>query len=285
MITSFNVCLHYLCRYKPNRVENEHDPEVILKKANLALNQLSVEKFDKLSDRFMSCGIDRSEDLINKAAHMIIMKAQLEEHFCFMYADLCRKIVNEWDLRDAAGGEAAGGPVETQADGSPAPRPLVIEGGLGKYFRGVLLVKCEEEFHLDRVAGVAELLALDIPQDEKDEKVFVYRKRYLGHMRFIGEVFLQDLVKYGIMITCVQTLCQSLEEDSLACMCKLMTTIGKKLEDLAETRSKVRDPLEQLFKDLARMSQENDKYSSRMRCVSPSVCLHSVVWCKCVLLL
>jgi translation initiation factor 4G len=240
---------------------------VILKKANLALNQLSVEKFDKLSDRFMSCGIDRSEELINKAAHMIIMKAQLEEHFCFMYADLCRKIVNEWDIRDAAGTDAAAAvsSEDAAADGAPPARPLVIEGGLGKYFRAVLLVKCEEEFHLDRVAGVAELMALDIPQDEKEEKVFVYRKRYLGHMRFVGEVFLQDLVKYGIMITCVQTLCQSFEEDSLACMCKLMTTIGRKLEDLAATRSKVRDPLEQLFQDLARMSADTEKYSSRMR--------------------
>ncbi len=238
---------------------------MILKKANLALNQLSVEKFDKLSDRFMSCGIDRSEELINKAAHMIIMKAQLEEHFCFMYADLCRKIVNEWDIRDAAGAASAASSEAADAESAPAARPLVIEGGLGKYFRAVLLAKCEEEFHLDRVAGVAELMALDIPQDEKEEKVFVYRKRYLGHMRFVGEVFLQDLVKYGIMITCVQTLCQSLEEDSLACMCKLLTTIGRKLEDLAETRTKVRDPLEQLFKDLAHMSQDTEKYSSRMR--------------------
>ena len=41
------------------------------------------------------------------------------------------------------------------------------------------------------MAGLAAIESADLPQDVKEEKILIYRKRYLGHMRFIGEVFIQ----------------------------------------------------------------------------------------------
>ncbi|CAM9455623.1 unnamed protein product, partial [Ectocarpus fasciculatus] len=218
------------------------------------LNQISVEKFEKLSDKFMECGIDGNRDLVTRTVRMIVMKAQLEEHFCFMYADLCRKIIDVWTQRDEENAPLAAAEATDMAD-----MPL------GKYFRNMLLLICEEEFLLDRVAGLAEIEAMEMPTDEKEEKILVYRKRYLGHMRFIGEVFIKDLVKYSIMLRCIDTLSESTEEDSLACLCKLMQTIGAKLEDLAGGRSKVRDALDRLFSTLAERAKDSASFSSRIR--------------------
>jgi len=83
------------------------DPEIIIRKANLILNKLTVTKFDKLSDEFMSVGLLDTPELIQKAVEIIVSKAQMEEHFCFIYADLCRKITDKWSI---AGGDPAGNP-------------------------------------------------------------------------------------------------------------------------------------------------------------------------------
>ena len=66
-----------------------------VRKTNLILNKLSVTKFEKLSDEFMSFGLE-SEALMQRAVEMIILNAQMEERFCSMYANLCRKITDKW---------------------------------------------------------------------------------------------------------------------------------------------------------------------------------------------
>lgn len=52
MSVSMSVCGPY--RYQPSRLEDTTDPEVIISKAKLILNKLSVTNFDKLSDQFMT---------------------------------------------------------------------------------------------------------------------------------------------------------------------------------------------------------------------------------------
>jgi hypothetical protein len=41
---------------------------------------------------------------------------------------------------------------------------------------------------------------MEIPQDEKDEKEIILKKKYTGHMRFIGEIYMQELMKVYIHI-------------------------------------------------------------------------------------
>ena len=155
------------CRYQPSRLEDTTDPEVIISKAKLILNKLSVTNFDKLSDQFMTgthllffslttmllhsysywtecesihsvdgmevyflvaslfmshafslplsswshivftflpsmilfsllpVGVD-SVELMGRAIDLIVLCAQMNEHFSFMYAELCKKITDKW---------------------------------------------------------------------------------------------------------------------------------------------------------------------------------------------
>ena len=40
-------------------------------------------------------GVD-SEELMGRAIDLIVLCAQMNEHFSFMYAELCRKITDKW---------------------------------------------------------------------------------------------------------------------------------------------------------------------------------------------
>lgn len=205
-----------------DRLADDTDPDVIVSKANLILNKLSVTKFDKLSDEFMSCGLADSDDLLRRAVDMIVSKAQMEEHFCFMYADLCKKITELW---------AEGGKIRNPEDSSQIPTEEE-PNSLGKLFRQKLLQRCQEEFNVDRVQALADIREDEkLSPEDKEEKEMFLKKCYTGHMRFIGELYLKDLVTAKIMHNCLNELLSAeAEEGTLVCMCKLLVTIGHKLE-------------------------------------------------------
>lgn len=48
--------------------------------------------------------------------------------------------------------------------------------------------------------------------------------------RFIGELFKLGMLTATIMHQCIEHLLSNEEEESLECLCKLLTTIGKDLE-------------------------------------------------------
>ena len=222
--------------YVKDRLADDSDPDVICAKANLLLNKLSVTKFDKLSDDFMCVGL-YSPELMARAVEMIVLKAQMEEHFCFMYADLCKKMTDIWTYDDspegrkaAAAAAAESSSVKDAATGAGSPRESK-EDSLGKRFRACLLARCQEEFTVDRKEALVKIRATEgLSAEDKEEKEILLKKRYTGHMRFIGELYLKELVSANIMHRCISELLTATEEETLVCMCKLLVTIGNKLE-------------------------------------------------------
>lgn len=67
-------------------------------------------------------------------------------------------------------------------------------------------------------------------EDVKVEKEILLKKRYTGHMIFIGELYKQSITKASTMVYCLEELLQSQEEEELVCMCKLFQTIGSMVE-------------------------------------------------------
>lgn len=47
---------------------------------------------------------------------------------------------------------------------------------------------------------------------------------------FAGELFKQQMLTVNIMLRCLNKLLDNKDEESLECLCKLLTTIGKELE-------------------------------------------------------
>merc|ERR1711935_458149 len=56
------------------------------------------------------------------------------------------------------------------------------------------------------------------------------RKAYVGHIKFLGELYLRDVVKLTVMTYCLDELLKDeSNEENLECFAHLMTTMGEKL--------------------------------------------------------
>jgi len=268
------------------------DPEVIVRKSNFILNKLSVTNFPKLSDEFLALlqtDCNASEEFLKRAVDCIVTKAQMEENFCFIYADLCRKIIDSWTAMEpdtstfsttdpdeeqtpaaptptgttapaitgsdgesgAGSGEAGDGTVaattaatpaaatagDEASNTAPAPAPAPTSATrelrtLGQIFRELLLSRCQTEFEFDAVAALEAIRSdATLAADEKVEKEILLKKRSTGHMRFIGELYVKELIPANVMKTfCLDKLVDSQQEEELVCLCKLLQTIGARIE-------------------------------------------------------
>jgi len=216
---------------KPEEPEEEESTELILKKSLLILNKLSLTKFDKLSQKFIDCGIFTTEESLKGAISLIVDKAQMEPHFSSMYAQLCHK--------------------------------LSLYDKQNKKFRKMLLTRCQEEFEQDLASKVAQACQIaQSPDDSEDIKAQLLeyhtnlcRKKYLGHMRFIGELYKNDLISIRVMIFCLPFLLDAdssdaVDEEKVECFAKLMTTTGHSLEQQSKALENVgkKDSMEKLMK-------------------------------------
>lgn len=139
-------------------------------------------------------------------------------------------------------------------------------------FRKLLLSRCQNEFEKNTVDETArevklkEIEACTDPEKKKElqfnleEEERKIRVKSVGNVRFIGELFKQGMLTTKIMMQCLRMLLQSIEEESLECLCKLLTTIGRDLEinknqDLKPTFLKMQEIVD----------RKHGKISSRVR--------------------
>lgn len=182
--------------------EQEQDSdEVVLKKALSILNKLSLTTFDKLSQELVDLGIARNEACLKGVIELIVENAHVQPHFANMYALLCSQL-SAWQL----GGK--------------------------KTFKKMLLTQCQVEFEKDTSKQVQEMIAGIEDKEEREYQAALVKKNYLGHMRFIGELYKNDMIKIDIMLWCLKTLLED-DEEQLECFVKLMTTSGGSLEQQA----------------------------------------------------
>ena len=208
---------------------NDSD-EVVLKKALLILNKLSLTTFDKLSQEFVDLGIARNEACLKGVIELIVENAHVQPHFANMYALLCAQLSN-WQV----GGK--------------------------KVFKKMLLHQCQVEFEKDTDAHVQAMIAGIQDEEERQYQAALIKKNYLGHMRFIGELYKNDMIKIDIMLWCLKTLLEE-DEEQLECFAKLMTTSGGSLEQqamaLRDTAGKPAswDQLQELWKAVGQLTKK-----------------------------
>lgn len=198
-------------RVDASKIVNPDDPDVIIRKATLILNQLSETNFERLSDDFMAAGIDR-HDLMGRVVEMIVMKAQLEEHFCNMYANLVRKMSKRWSKTVPVSSDKTSGATE---DPVPASEKA-IEPDLGAEFRALLLARASQEFQTDRAAAIEAIKQrLDLSPEDREEKEIILKTKFAGMMRFVGELYLVEIIKSKVVESCLDGLLRTEVEEDL----------------------------------------------------------------------
>ncbi|OXU20120.1 hypothetical protein TSAR_003535 [Trichomalopsis sarcophagae] len=110
-------------------------------------------------------------------------------------------------------------------------------------FRKLILTRCQTEFEkntvdenarneklreIDECTDLEKKKELQIIFEEEERRI---RVKSVGNIRFIGELFKQNMLTCKIMHQCIRHLLTQIDEENLECLCKLLTTIGKVLED------------------------------------------------------
>ena len=67
-------------------------------------------------------------------------------------------------------------------------------------------------------------------KEELEYAEMTERRRIMGNIRFIGELFKLKMLTEAIMHNCIMSLFRSRDEESFESLCKLLTTIGKDLD-------------------------------------------------------
>jgi translation initiation factor 4G len=231
-----------------------------------------MEKFDSISDQIITWA-NKSESqkdgrTLIQVIRIVFDKATDEAAWSEMYARLCRKMMEQIspDVQD----ESIKG-----SEGKP------IAGG--QLFRKYLLNRCQEDFErgwASREAAVAAAKAkagddaavLAANADKKEDEIALYsdeyyaeqkaKRRGLGLVKFIGELFKLQMLTERIMHECVKKLLGNVdnpEEEDIESLCKLLSTVGKLLE------TQRAGPYMDIYFARMRELSKNPKVSSRMQ--------------------
>ncbi|KAL8555731.1 hypothetical protein ACS0TY_003518 [Phlomoides rotata] len=204
------------------------------------LNKLTPQNFEKLFQQVKEVNIDNGVTL-SGVISQIFDKALTEPTFCEMYADFCYHLAT--DLPE-----------------------LIVENEKIT-FKRLLLNKCQEEFERgereeEEANKADEEGEAKLTGEEREEKRLQARRRMLGNIRLIGELYKKRMLTERIMHECMNKLLgqyQNPDEENIEALCKLMSTIGEMID-----HPKAKDHMDAYFDIMTQMSN-NMKLSSRVR--------------------
>jgi len=170
-----------------------------------------------------------SQELADTVSAMF-EKALADQFFAALYAKLCVL------MHQGLPAYPVSSDPQTQPSAA-ATAPAVVT----RTFKRLLLDKCQVEFE----AGVREVLRSSVDSDDAYEmQLSKQKRRMLANIRFVGELFRQDMLTTPIMNSCIEHLLGvssaaaaaadgedvvPLDED-IEALCKLLETVGKKLD-------------------------------------------------------
>ncbi|XP_025240334.1 eukaryotic translation initiation factor 4 gamma 3 isoform X2 [Theropithecus gelada] len=238
--------------WKPSQKRDSQadDPENIktqelFRKVRSILNKLTPQMFNQLMKQVSGLTVD-TEERLKGVIDLVFEKAIDEPSFSVAYANMCRCLVT-------------------------LKVPMADKPGNTVNFRKLLLNRCQKEFEKDKADDDVfekkqkELEAASAPEertrlhDELEEAKDKARRRSIGNIKFIGELFKLKMLTEAIMHDCVVKLLKNHDEESLECLCRLLTTIGKDLDF-----EKAKPRMDQYFNQMEKIVKER-KTSSRIR--------------------
>lgn len=226
--------------WKPVKEQNADSDAALYKKFRGILNKLTPQKFVALLDQVKALEIN-TEDRLSNVTNLVLEKALNETHFASTYAKLCHTLLTEFQI---------------------VKNPDSSGSGQTVNFRKMLLQKCQQEFERDTDDSEESRKREKIQEEERQKQLdscetdqqrkelqesfddidVRAKRRTLGLMRFIGELYNLSILNFYIMHDCFLKLLKNpTDEDSIVCACKLFTTVGKKLNEDIKNQPKEAD--------------------------------------------
>uniref|UniRef100_A0A8C1LRH4 Eukaryotic translation initiation factor 4 gamma, 3b n=1 Tax=Cyprinus carpio TaxID=7962 RepID=A0A8C1LRH4_CYPCA len=225
------------------------DPETLttqelFRKVRSILNKLTPQMFNQLMKQVTDLTID-TEERLKGVIDLVFEKAIDEPSFSVAYGNMCSCL-------------------------AMLKVPMTDKPSSTVNFRKLLLNRCQKEFEKDKVDDdvfekkhreleAATSVSASRLQEELEEAKDKARRRSIGNIKFIGELFKLRMLTEAIMHDCVVKLLKNHDEESLECLCRLLTTIGKDLDF-----EKAKPRMDQYFNQMEKIVKER-KTSSRIR--------------------
>lgn len=202
------------------------DPETVQRKVKAALNKMTPENFNKISEQILEIAAQSKDEQDGRTLRQVIQltfeKATDEAHWAAMYAKFCKRMLENMsaEVKDVT---------ITDKNGN------VVSGGA--LFRKYLLNRCQEDFERG--------WAVEMPEPKEGESketammsdeyytAMAIKRRGLGLVQFIGELFKLGMLTERIMHECVRKLLDFKDEPDEAeieSLSKLLRTIGANLD-------------------------------------------------------
>ncbi|XP_052194184.1 eukaryotic translation initiation factor 4G-like isoform X2 [Diospyros lotus] len=226
-------------KYQVGKVADEEKAKQRQLKA--ILKKLTPLNFDKLFEQVKAVNINNAVTLTGVVTQ-IFDKALMEPTFCEMYANFCYHLAGEL--------------------------PDFSEDNEKITFKRLLLNKCQEEFERgereQQEADRADIGEVKQSEEEREEKRIKARRRMLGNIRFIGELYKKKMLTERIMHECIKKLLgqyQNPDEEDIEveALCILMSTVGEMID-----HPKAKEHMDAYFDMMAKLSN-NMKLSSSIR--------------------
>ncbi|XVE76798.1 hypothetical protein DITRI_Ditri13aG0009500 [Diplodiscus trichospermus] len=225
-------------KYEVGKVGDEEESKQ--RQLRAILNKLTPQNFEKLFEQVKTVNIDNAVTLTGFVSQ-IYDRALMEPTFCEMYANLCYRLPGE--LRDFS------------------------EDNEKITFKRLLLNKCQEDFERrereqEQANKVEEEGKAKQSEEEREEKRIKARRRMLGNIRLIGELYKKKMLTERIMHECIKKLLGEYEnpdEEDVEALCILMSTIGEMID-----HPKAKVYVDAYFERMAKLSN-NMKLSPRVR--------------------
>ncbi|GFF72715.1 eukaryotic translation initiation factor 4 gamma [Aspergillus udagawae] len=201
-------------------------PDVVQRKVKAALNKMTPENFDRISGQILEI-VSQSKDesdgrTLRQVIQLTFEKATDEAHWASIYAKFCKRMlesmspeIKDENIRDKNGNVVTG----------------------GSLFRKYLLNRCQEEFERGwkvnlppKPEGVTEEIAM---LSDEYYAAAAAKRRGLGLVKFIGELYKLGMLTERIMHECVKKLVDYEgvpEEAEVESLTSLLRTIGASLD-------------------------------------------------------
>ncbi|KAJ7961871.1 Eukaryotic translation initiation factor 4G [Quillaja saponaria] len=225
-------------KYEVGEVTDEEQAKQRQLKA--ILNKLTPQNFEKLFEQVKAVNIDNAVTLTGVISQ-IFDKALMEPTFCEMYANFCFHLASEL--------------------------PDFSEDNEKITFKRLLLNKCQEEFERgereqEEANKVDEEGEVKQSEEEREQKRIKARRRMLGNIRLIGELYKKRMLTERIMHECLKKLLgqyQDPDEEDIESLCKLMSTIREMID-----HPQAKEHMDAYFERM-KMLSNNMNLSSRVR--------------------
>jgi translation initiation factor 4G len=210
--------------------------EAIIRKSKSLLNKMTAENFDSISDQLVEITKQSEKETTGLALRTVVNqtfdKAVDEAHWSAIYAKFCAKLVQTINP-------------EVQQEGllNKAGEPIKGYSLVRRY----LITKCQVEFEkgwTDKIPTNEDgtVVEAEMMSDEY-YKAVAAKRRGLGLVRFIGEMYILKLLTANTIQTCFSRLLidpkdmdSTPSEEAIESACKLMITVGPSFEEEIKNR-------------------------------------------------